>query len=614
MEDPYERPRYDYNELVDPQEIRLLLLSPGLEDDEMQCSLKHVLLSSKPEYEALSYAWGSSAKPRGVVCDDMEIPITESLFVALRYLRHPKEDGLSQSREKGDRCIWVDAICINQSDDNEKGSQVSLMGRIFSEARSTVVWLGEDKNNKAENAFDGINEIDEYLRMYAEGYQNPGLYQPNLRMEDQFKAKLLGENVQTFNNKMKPIFDQSWFQRLWVVQEFVRAKEAILVFGIRTIPLAKLVKVINAMQDLAGLFTSPKATANQKALVNLTGIGFIRRIYMREYKGPSDRSYNILELQQAIGLLKCKDPRDRIYSVLSLTWTEGLSADYTMNTEQVFQHFANWALDAFPDLKVLSYARGLLQTEWKLPSWTPCPIMKHLGRSFLNVRHFQACGMMFTNNEESLKFYSQEPGHKGVLGIEGVVVDSVLNVAKLPLARGAYDEKEWEDNEWDFRRSLLECRQIARPPDKPLGKDVGRNSRFCSAMIFELTETYGRASAEHGKWFHHFLYTAMREIENPKRDWYQEYLSTNNTIAAIISMWAFRRRFCLTARDRFAWIPEAAECNDKIFIICGARIPFALRPQPDGKYALIGECWIEGLMEGEALNLPDFNWERIYLI
>jgi hypothetical protein len=64
-----------------------------------------------------------------------------------------------------------------------------------------------------------------------------------------------------------------------------------------------LVKVINAMQDLVGLFTYPKATTNHKALINLTGIGFIRRIYMREYKGPSDDSYDILELQQAVGNL-----------------------------------------------------------------------------------------------------------------------------------------------------------------------------------------------------------------------------------------------------------------------------------------------------------------------
>jgi hypothetical protein len=132
-------------------------------------------------------------------------------------------------------------------------------------------------------------------------------------------------------------------------------------------------------------------------------------------------------------------------------------------------------------------------------------------------------------------------------------------------------------------------------------------------MIFDLSEDHGRASPEYNHWFQHFLDTAMKEIEDPERGWYHEHLSTNNIIATIISMWAFRRRFCVKTGDRFAWIPESAASNDRIYVIRGARIPFVLRLQPDGKFALRGECWIEGLMEGKALDLPGFTWEHIYL-
>ncbi|KAF4633167.1 hypothetical protein G7Y89_g4959 [Cudoniella acicularis] len=80
-------------------------------------------------------------------------------------------------------------------------------------------------------------------------------------------------------------------------------------------------------------------------------------------------------------------------------------------------------------------------------------------------------------------------------------------------------------------------------------------------------------------------------------------------IITILQNWAVHRRFCRTTNHHFAWIPKKAQINDEIFIIRGARIPCVLRPQPNGKFQLVGECWIEGLMEGEALDLPGFKWE-----
>jgi hypothetical protein len=58
--------------------------------------------------------------------------VRRNLVLALDYLRY----------EKGKRTLWIDAICINQSNTNERNHQVSQMGQIYRNARRVVVWIG----------------------------------------------------------------------------------------------------------------------------------------------------------------------------------------------------------------------------------------------------------------------------------------------------------------------------------------------------------------------------------------------------------------------------------------------------------------------------------------
>lgn len=150
---------YEYHAFQHTDEIRVLVLAPTTESEEICCSLKHVRLSDKPDFEALSYAWGDSAKPRRVFCDKKIINVTENLYIALRNLRY-------KDRE---RAIWADAICINQDDDllGEKSQQVGLMGKIYSEAQCTVVWLGEDPDGRGKLAFDFVMDFVSQIPVYS---------------------------------------------------------------------------------------------------------------------------------------------------------------------------------------------------------------------------------------------------------------------------------------------------------------------------------------------------------------------------------------------------------------------------------------------------------------
>lgn len=141
---------FEYESLVEDDEIRLLHLQPGIGDGDVRFSLHTVKLDDNPSYEALSYCWGDSNDTRLVYCEGMSLQITYSLFTALKHLRQSGEE----------RVIWADAVCINQNDIAEKSAQVQLMSRIYSQPSRVLIWLGND--------MDGLDGLHECLKGASE--------------------------------------------------------------------------------------------------------------------------------------------------------------------------------------------------------------------------------------------------------------------------------------------------------------------------------------------------------------------------------------------------------------------------------------------------------------
>jgi hypothetical protein len=124
---------FKYSPLNCPQSIRLLLLKPSrLRDTPLQCHLMRFKLSALPRYEALSYTWEGQRPCRPISCNGSELLVTPNVEAALKQLR-PRHF---------QRHLWIDAICIDQSNLKERSSQVSLMEQIYQNAVRVVVWLG----------------------------------------------------------------------------------------------------------------------------------------------------------------------------------------------------------------------------------------------------------------------------------------------------------------------------------------------------------------------------------------------------------------------------------------------------------------------------------------
>lgn len=134
--------KYSYSSLRD-KDIRLLRILPNAdENSRIECLLStHSVLNSgsSHHFEALSYVWGSENSKCPIYLDGHEFTVKANLYAALSHLRD----------QFVDRVVWVDAICINQDDKNERGRQVQSMAKINAKTSRVVVWLGESEGQLA---------------------------------------------------------------------------------------------------------------------------------------------------------------------------------------------------------------------------------------------------------------------------------------------------------------------------------------------------------------------------------------------------------------------------------------------------------------------------------
>ncbi|KAK5170185.1 uncharacterized protein LTR77_004770 [Saxophila tyrrhenica] len=276
--------------------IRVLELQPGQWHEELRGTLRIVSLKTNPLYEALSYTWGAQTQsgPREPSRGGRTL-INDNLYYALRRLRW----------RAAVRTLWIDALCINQQNDDEKGHQVAIMGKIYRLATTVFVWLGEYPNAQAKDERDTLTpHWGRFSRLNSRGKKF---------------AELLDSTLQHAQPK--------WHDRAWIVQEFVLARRAIFCFGPISFPFDKLY-----LQDLTERL--PRQMDHLLA--------FFYRISDMVKLEIGIRNNGVQSIHDVVlytSTASCKNPSDKVYSVLSLIDPKEASmmpVDYRLSPVQVF--------------------------------------------------------------------------------------------------------------------------------------------------------------------------------------------------------------------------------------------------------------------------------------
>ncbi|KAM0541958.1 hypothetical protein ACHAPJ_013020 [Fusarium lateritium] len=373
---------FSYNstgDLLGPQQIRLLHLLPASDiNDPIESRLEIVALDQNPVYEALSYCWGDSTQLREIKCNHQEFQVTGSLFSALQHLRN----------EHSERTLWVDAICINQKDLEERQSQVLLMKDIYTKSNRAVIWLGPDP------ASDGVNHLFKLIQ------SNPKL--PELQLSprqrlflevnvaerhgwDQDKDKSSSEipaeqDIVISKEAQKgavALLKRPWWSRMWTVQEITLAPSAIIMCGnlaASSLDVQQTCAKIS-MQILNHAFENDDIdTSGETNAVLDDPDGSISIAKLRLFR-KSNMTNDLGALLQLHRWLRATDPRDKVYGCLGIAAsTYDIKPDYTISTVECYTRAAFNIISGSRSLELFSALRrpSCLETSLTgLPSWVP---------------------------------------------------------------------------------------------------------------------------------------------------------------------------------------------------------------------------------------------------
>lgn len=144
---------YAYSPLrKDDNEIRLLHVKPGMQGQPLECTLQHVSLASLPKFETISYVWGDASIRSSLILQGCATSIPASSGAAIGRVRLEREA----------RVIWIDAVCIGQTNVEERNCQVALMSMIYGKAAGNIIYLGE--SDTAEAAVAAVTRIYQEVR------------------------------------------------------------------------------------------------------------------------------------------------------------------------------------------------------------------------------------------------------------------------------------------------------------------------------------------------------------------------------------------------------------------------------------------------------------------
>ncbi|KAL8295073.1 hypothetical protein RB600_000848 [Gaeumannomyces tritici] len=310
--------------------VRLLRLLPNSdENSRIECQLiTFSMLGSgvTHPYDALSYVWGSEHNKQPIYVDGNVRGVTANLHVALSHLRHWFLE----------RILWVDAICINQGDTDEKNQQVQSMAKIYAKANRVIVWLGD--------AADNGDQALEAIRMAAqEQHTNSAIYEPNHQAT---LAQTNSSNNEANKQAILRLLQRPWFQRIWVLQEVAAARHVLIKCGSTEIDGYAFCSGIGALKPCQSF---PELNSLIRSVAYLiTGAGFRPRHENR----PAGRfSLDIRPLGELVDMYhgrKATDRRDKVYALLGMSSDDSdpaeLSANYETSWKDVFQKLIRFCL------------------------------------------------------------------------------------------------------------------------------------------------------------------------------------------------------------------------------------------------------------------------------
>lgn len=538
--------------VLDPYkaEIRLLELQPGALESPIHCeycieSLDNPCLL----YEALSYAWadGISQEDHMIYIHERGVKVSSNLFSALQRLRPVNAK----------RYLWVDALCINQADEHEKTQQVNMMRRIYMQCSQCAIWLGgfgKVQPYDVQMAFDTISWL-------AGAKPSPDWTQ-HLLHKDRVAAAL------------KSVMNVRWWSRIWTVQECILPEQATIYWGSCELSRAAMHKAADNFFNNLAPSGIPSEFWGNGAIIDL-------QVVFRGFE--FSRSEETLYLLWRWRYRQASEARDKVYGIMGIREDLSLSSvsscDYTIDVQTLYRRVTIDLIRASGDLMPLIGRRGEIQVTEQLPSWTidwvsSSAPSQHISDFWTHSRRWHGLSCCADKGVlgigEGLKVVDER-----ILCLHGVFVDTIAVIEQPSNSRNPNNSfYELFMSGGDRWSKIIQQYQELHPGMLP--------ENWLRAILGVLSGKLVPEDADYG---------------DHLEDWTQSM--------------ARNQSFFVTSHGFFGLGPQSIKPGQQVWVVGGSRFPFVLdplftppqtAPEKHADFSFVGDCFVYGIMKGEAVE------------
>jgi hypothetical protein len=588
--------------------IRLLSMSEN--EGELIHELSHVDLASSPKYLTLSYTWADQARDQDLLINGAVLKVINNITIALPYLfeqyqSHP---------------FWIDGICINQDDDREKEVQVPLMHKIYTQAATGIIWLGES-NSLIDLAIPMIPTLVEKFRGYD---YRLGFHQHS------FAAQGLPNPSSAVWAGLDDLFCRDWFTRVWTFQEAILPRFVDILCSRHFISLYELARLATIMLNasLSGTMDSiSDATDDNKwrAQCGMERTITVQDVRIQRISQPT-KTYPFLDLLSKSWHWSCSNPLDKIYGLLGLadrSLQEQLVVDYKKTPAEVYLAFTKCWIPRDLHLEIFHMTPSsdhLLE----LPSWCPNfndqPVATLFGPQASTAQYRAGVKV------EKICHVAISPDSTAVR-VEGFRVDEIAEVLPCPWERQRHVTAEsknagiaqilmWERKCLELSKLVYSTRDEVPPAHwRTLIANKHANGQYftgCGRETYHLTRV---------------MMSRLTTTEIPLSPTEQLLAMNPLTNAQLLEAQDMGEAFGYASNGRSFFSTHGGRVGlgllhikpgDVICIFYNGYTPYIIRPREEyhtrKSNKFLGESYVDGLMYGEALEKEDKNPDEFFTL
>ena len=573
-------------------------------------------------YFSLSYVWGDPGKGENIIVNDEMFTITKNLAEFLRGLYRLQERDPKYAFDT--LPVWADAICINQSDLEERSSQVQLMQAIYTHSQCTIAWLGPQDSSSGST----IQFLQNFTKSASMSKDGKRIWLPRDSSDIFIRRTSNGtmdfQYMKQWMRSIDLLFEREYWQRTWTFQEMVLPQEVIVLCGDDACSITDILTFHSWAYNIK---SQPRPNFIDETLWDIIAVRCglelqnIRKLstilIAKEIKGPQGDKDDLIRRRETgwqMSLLesrrKATNPRDKVYGFLGISELQSIIPDYSKSVEKVFREFAVAGIELHLTRWVLNNSGVSLKKvpentdgPKEIPSWVPDLESSRIPLSaFDNI--FRASGDSFFD----------EVG--GATTRDDTLICPALKFDEITSV--LYDREEEGSNLEDFFRKLFSDNK---------GKDYTTgNSRLQALFKVLMMDCVGDALNPKlfQKYVGAFMFQVLRyepkasfqkelmplmadfyrsEWNSTHREWGNDhyyysrlYMDNATLMERFRSMVIFETKNGYLGRSASRPTP-----GDQVYIMSGCDYPVLLR-RYDSHFTNVGICFVKGVMYGEAVQ------------